>query len=87
MANVTGPQPDVKYCPRCRGDLKNVPRSQVKGYKRKDGTISPYTHTYQCVGCSHRFEINQARWCKFSATQIEDYRQLRAEYAGGARIE
>jgi hypothetical protein len=43
--------------------VKNVPRNQMvsPGYKRKDGTVSPHTHTYQCTVCSKRFEINQAR--------------------------
>jgi uncharacterized protein with PIN domain len=63
MANVTGPQLEIKYCPRCKSDLKNVPRGEMKsgGYKRKDGTIAKHTHTYDCISCGHRFEINQAR--------------------------
>jgi len=27
MANKPGPQPDVKYCPKCKARLKNVPTS------------------------------------------------------------
>jgi uncharacterized protein with PIN domain len=61
MANLSGPQPDVKYCPLCKGELCNIPRSEMtsRGNKRKDGTVSPYTHTYDCRVCKTRFEINQ----------------------------
>jgi len=61
MANLTGTQPDVKFCPRCQSELRNIPRDEMpsKGYKRKDGTVSPDTHTYECRNCKHRFEINQ----------------------------
>ena len=31
------------------------------GYKRKDGTVAKYTHTYECRECGTRFEINQQR--------------------------
>jgi uncharacterized protein with PIN domain len=63
MANKTGPQPDIKYCPICKEDLKNIPRDKMKskGYIRKDGTVSQHTHTYECVNCGNRFEINQDR--------------------------
>lgn len=63
MANISGPQPDVKYCPACKGHLQNVPRSEMisQGYKRKDGTVSPHTHTYKCLQCGITFEINQNR--------------------------
>jgi uncharacterized protein with PIN domain len=63
MANISGPQPDVKYCPACKGNLQNVPRDkmQFRGYPRKDGTISPHTHTYICPQCGNKFEINQDR--------------------------
>lgn len=63
MANVPGPQPDIKYCPVCKADVRNVPRSEMKstGYKRKNGTVSQHTHTYECLTCKNRFEINQAR--------------------------
>lgn len=63
MANVPGPQPDVVYCPHCRGELRNVPREEMRsrGYVRRDGTVSEHTHTYECVGCGRRFEINQDR--------------------------
>lgn len=63
MANKSGPQPDIKYCPVCRCDLENVPREKMKskGYVRKDGTVSQFTHTYQCISCNNIFEINQDR--------------------------
>jgi uncharacterized protein with PIN domain len=63
MANVTGPQPDVLYCPCCKGALRNVPRAEMKsrGYVRQDGTVSEDTHTYECQSCGTRFEINQDR--------------------------
>lgn len=63
MANVSGPQPDIKYCPVCKSDLINVPRNRMKsiGYVRKDGTVSKHIHTYGCVKCKNRFEINQDR--------------------------
>jgi len=37
MANVPGPQPDIKFCPVCKASLRNVPRSEMKsrGYKKK----------------------------------------------------
>lgn len=63
MANITGPQPDVIYCPTCRGELANIPRDDMAspGYTRADGTVAADTHTYQCAMCGRRFEINQAR--------------------------
>jgi len=63
MANKTGVQPDIEFCPKCKGDLRNVPRSEMKskGYIRKDGSTSEYTHTYECRVCGTRFEINQDR--------------------------
>lgn len=63
MANKSGPQPDIKFCPVCKGDLKNVPRDKMKsrGYIRKDGTVSEHTHTYHCLICKNSFEINQER--------------------------
>lgn len=44
-------------------DLRNVPRSEMrsKAHTRKDGTVSEYTHTYECSSCKTRFEINQDR--------------------------
>ncbi len=47
MPNISGKQPDVQYCPACKEPLRNVPRSEMisQGYKRKDGTVSPDTHT------------------------------------------
>jgi uncharacterized protein with PIN domain len=63
MANIPGPQPDIQWCPVCKERLENVPRHKMKsaGYKRKDGTVSPDTHTYDCKSCKNRFEINQDR--------------------------
>jgi len=63
MANVTGEQLDVTYCPACKGRLANIPRDQmVSGaYTRADGTVAPETHTYECENCGIRFEINQRR--------------------------
>jgi len=63
MANKTGPQPDIRYCPICNSDLLNIPRDKMKskGFTRKDGTVSEHTHTYDCSKCSKRFEINQDR--------------------------
>ncbi len=63
MANISGPQRDVRYCPACKGNLRNVPRSEMtsRGYIRVDGTVSPDTHTYTCLQCDIKFEINQQR--------------------------
>ena len=63
MANITGPQLDIKFCPVCKLDLENVPREKMisPGYRRKDGTVSEHTHTYYCKSCENRFEINQHR--------------------------
>lgn len=65
MANVAGPQPDVQYCPKCGQPLRNVPRSEMRsrGYRRRDGTISPFTLKYECLSplCGERFDIRQER--------------------------
>jgi len=63
MANLPGPQPDVQYCPTCKAAVRNVPRPEMRsrGYVRKDGTVSEHTHTYECLSCKRRFEINQDR--------------------------
>lgn len=63
MANISGKQSDVRYCPACQKELRNVPRCEMKsrGYTRADGTVSPETHTYICSGCGRGFEINQDR--------------------------
>jgi len=63
MANKPGPQWDIQYCPVCKATLINVPREQMasRGFKRRDGTVSEYTHTYYCGECKNRFEINQQR--------------------------
>ncbi len=44
-----GPQPHVKYCPNCKGDLHPV------GNKKP---ISE-SHAYKCDVCDWKFEINQ----------------------------
>jgi uncharacterized protein with PIN domain len=63
MANKPGPQPDIKYCPACKGEIQNVSRETMRsrGYKHSDGTIAQDTHTYECLMCYRRFEINQDR--------------------------
>jgi hypothetical protein len=63
MANISGPQPDVRFCPACRGNLRNVPREDMRSraYVRRDGTVAEDTHTYECDACHIRFEINQDR--------------------------
>lgn len=63
MANRRGPQPDIKFCPVCKSDLKNVPRDKMlsPGHRGADGTVSEHTHTYECEACKNRFEINQRR--------------------------
>lgn len=63
MANVPGPQPDIRHCPMCGENLKNVKREDMKSkaHVRKDGTVSQYTHTYECTICRTRSEINQDR--------------------------
>ena len=63
MANISGPQPDVKYCPACRAEISNVPRDKMEfqGHMRVNGTVSPHTHTYICTQCGRKFEINQDR--------------------------
>ncbi len=63
MANLTGPQPQVLYCPTCKHDLRNVPREEMRSRPRRraDGTFPTHTHTYECQTCHRRFEINQER--------------------------
>lgn len=65
MVNISGRQPDVKFWPACKGELRNVPRDEMDyaGYVRADGTVSRDTHTYECerLSCKKRFEINQDR--------------------------
>jgi hypothetical protein len=65
MANIPGEQPDVRFCPKCRAELRKVPRNEMRssGYKRKNGDIAPETHTYECTAsaCKTRFEINEDR--------------------------
>lgn len=61
MANKPGPQPEIQFCPVCKGVLRNVPRSKMRSrsYIRKDGTVPESTHTYECTECRKKFEINQ----------------------------
>ena len=60
MANVSGFQPYVKYCPVCKADLTNVPRDKMKStVKNREGSIPAFTHTYHCKECGKKFEINQ----------------------------
>ncbi len=65
MANVSGPQHEIKHCPICAGELKVVDREDMvsSGYvSRKTGLVADHTHTYKCEKDSnHKFEINQAR--------------------------
>jgi len=62
MANRSGPQPDVQFCPACKERVRNVTREEMKsGYTRRDGSVAPDTHTYECTSCGRRFEINQDR--------------------------
>lgn len=56
MANISGEQPDIKYCPICgEKQLRNIPRNEMKTNKNSEKP----THTYQCLKCQHGFEINQ----------------------------
>jgi uncharacterized protein with PIN domain len=63
MANVSGPQPDVQFCPRCKRTLRNIPRHEMtsRAHRRRDGSVAEHTHTYECRECLTRFEINQHR--------------------------
>jgi hypothetical protein len=46
MVNKSGSQPDIQFCPTCKGNLRNVPRSEMEshGYIRKDNSASELTH-------------------------------------------
>jgi hypothetical protein len=65
MANVTGEQSAIQYCPVCKAKVSNIPRDQMtsSGYvSKKTGRVAEETHTYMCnEDKTHRFEINQAR--------------------------
>jgi uncharacterized protein with PIN domain len=65
MANIPGLQPELLFCPSCKAELRNVPRSEMKAkkYRRKDGAPAPETHIneYRDTACKNRFEINQDR--------------------------
>ena len=32
MANKPGPQPDIQFCPACKANVRNVPRSEMKSH-------------------------------------------------------
>ena len=62
MANISGPQKDVKYCPACKADLFNIPRDKMKTRViNRYGDVPLFTHTYICLQCKKKFEINQDR--------------------------
>ena len=63
MANKPGAQPDIQFCPACKAPVRNVPREEMrsKAYRRRDGSVAPDTHTYECASCARTFEINQDR--------------------------
>jgi hypothetical protein len=65
MANIPGPQPDIRYCPVCKAELRNLAIHELKsrGRTRPDGSVPTHTHSYLCTSktCSNRFEINQDR--------------------------
>ena len=52
-----GPEPEVKYCPACKSDIQNIPRTS-EGYTRTDGTVSPDSHRFKCPTCGFSAEIN-----------------------------
>ena len=47
MANISGHQPGISYCPVCKEPLRNIPREEMTsiGCQRADGTVSGFTHT------------------------------------------
>lgn len=64
MANISGPQSDVQFCPKCGGKLRNVPRNEMRSrVANRANAVPKHTHTYECSadGCKTRFEINQHR--------------------------
>lgn len=62
MANVSGPQPDVQFCPYCRESMLNVPRHKMKtSVKNMSDEVPHHTHTYNCLKCGRTYEINQHR--------------------------
>ncbi len=46
----SGPQPRVKYCPNCKGDIRPVSSHNKKADE---------AHSYQCDVCNLIFEINE----------------------------
>jgi uncharacterized protein with PIN domain len=62
MANVPGPQPDIRFCPVCKAEVHNIPIGEMKTHRvRPDGSVPTHTHSYECRQCGNRFEINQDR--------------------------
>lgn len=47
-----GPQPRVKYCPNCKGDIHPIPTNKKKNAE---------SHAYLCDVCDWVFEINELR--------------------------
>lgn len=74
MANISGPQPDVKYCPACKGHLQNVPRSEMisQGYKRKDGTA--FNDEVYNVFVKHSELIVRKRIEEFCGIEMYDHK-------------
>jgi len=46
------PQPNVKVCPECSGELQNVASRNHQ---------PPKSHAYRCLKCRVLFEINRER--------------------------
>lgn len=62
MANVSGQQSDVQFCPYCKELLINVLRNKMKTtVKNRSDEVPHYTHTYHCAKCGRTYEINQHR--------------------------
>lgn len=64
VANISGPQPDVQFCPKCGRKLRNVSRNEMRSrVTSRANTVPEHTHAYECTadGCKTRFEINQHR--------------------------
>lgn len=65
MANISGSQPNIKFCPFCTSPLNNVKRVDMisSGYEKADGSVSKETHTYDCTNddCKKRFNIHEKR--------------------------
>ena len=71
MANISGPQPDVQFCPFCKEALENVLRNKMKTtVKNMSDEVPRYTHTYHCPKCGRTYEINQHRHVGSGEAQI-----------------